>query len=896
MPVTFHVLGPLEVRRDGRPVRISGRKPRMLLATLLLDAGRVVGADRLADVLWPHRPPRSAQANLRTYVSSLRSDLGPALLRADGVGYAIDVEAGALDLLEFEALVDRGEFAEALALWRGAPLSDLPGSPVWDRRLEPLHRVRLWAAEALIDRRIQRGDHDGAVSELRGLLAEHPYREDLWGRLVLTLHSGGRKAEALRAYATVRAQLVDELGVEPGADLRGAYELILADEALPAVPRRLPPRLPDFTGRAGEVAALGRPFSVAVISGPPGSGKSALAVHAAHALCGAYPSGQLHLELGLREPGDLLAEALRGLGVPGVPPTVGERSALFRSLLAERPMLVLLDDARDADQVRPLLPGNGSAVIVTSRRRITELPGAVLVQLGPLAPDEALSLLGSIAGGDRVAREREAALAIVAACGGLPLAVRNAGTRLAARPGWSLSVLRQRLEDDWLGELRDVRASFDDGYARLPGEAARTLATFGLLGASAQPGWVVDAALGRHGADDVTDLLVDVSLLDLVGTDAVGQPRYRVPGLIGRHALERAAALPPGGPRLDAVARVLAAWTATAEHAMARLPTTVFSLTAARAPRWRLPDRTLGRLTADPIAWFEAEHEALAGAVELAAGSGLAESAWGLAAAMVPYLDLHCHLGTWRRTHTAALAAARTAGDTYGEAAMLRGLAQVSLYQDRYEEAADGFTRSRQIFSDLGDRRAEATSICGLGAVSQFRGRPAHSLVHFRNALAIFVATGDRHGEAFARQAIGRACLKSGDLAQASESLGQAMRLAQELGDAHREGCVCLQMGHLHQAMSFHQHALEIFESLGDRHCGAYALQSLAGLQAARGDLARASTGLERSLEIFQELGDLSGAASSTQLLGELYRSAGRTGLARTYLSHASALRRSLPV
>ncbi|MEU6782495.1 BTAD domain-containing putative transcriptional regulator [Nonomuraea angiospora] len=896
MPVTFHVLGPLEVRRDGRPVRISGRKPRMLLATLLLDAGRVVGADRLADVLWPHRPPRSAQANLRTYVSSLRSDLGPALLRADGVGYAIDVGAGALDLLEFEALVDRGEFAEALALWRGAPLSDLPGSPVWDRRLEPLHRVRLWAAEALIDRRIQLGDHDGAVSELRGLLAEHPYREDLWGRLVLTLHGGGRKAEALRAYATIRAQLVEELGVEPGADLRGAYELILADEALPAVPRQLPPRLPDFTGRAGEVAALGRPFTVAVISGPPGSGKSALAVHAAHAMCGAYPGGQLHLELGLREPGDLLAEALRGLGVPGVPPTVGERSALFRSLLAERPMLVLLDDARDADQVRPLLPGDGSAVIVTSRRRVTELPGAVLVQLGPLAPDEALSLLGSIAGVDRVAREREAALAIVAACGGLPLAVRNAGTRLAARPGWSLSVLRQRLADDWLGELRDVRTSFDGGYARLPAEGARTLATFGLLGASAQPGWVVDAALGRHGADDVTDLLVDVSLLDLVGTDAVGQPRYRVPDLIGRHALERAPALPLGGPSSDAVGRVLAAWTATAEHAMARLPTTVFSLTAARAPRWRLPDRTLDRLTADPVAWFEAEHEALAGAVDLAAGSGLAESAWGLAAAMVPYLDLHCHLGTWRHTHTVALAAARAAGDRYGEAAMLRGLAQVSLYQDRYEEAADGFTRSRQIFSDLGDRRAEATSICGLGAVSQFRGRPAHSLIHFRNALAIFVATGDRHGEAFARQAIGRACLKSGDLEQASESLIQAMRLAQELGDAHREGCVCLQMGHLHQAMSFHRHALEIFESLGDRHCGAYALQSLAGLQAARGDLAPASTGLERSLEIFQELGDLSGAASSTQLLGELYRSAGRTGLARTYLSHASELRRSLPV
>ncbi|TDE32401.1 tetratricopeptide repeat protein [Nonomuraea mesophila] len=898
MSITFHVLGPLEVRSAGRPVRISGRKPRLLLATLLLDAGRVVGADQLVEVLWPHRPPRSAQANVRTYVSALRTELGRGHLRADGCGYALDVADGALDLLVFEELVDRGEYAQALALWRGAPLCDLPGSPVWDRRLELLHQGRLHAAEALIDRRLERGDHDGAISELLGLLAEHPYREDLWRRLVLTLHRGGRKAEALRAYATVRGRLVDELGVEPGAELRGAYELILADDTMPATPRQLPPDLPDFTGRAAAMAELAGPFSVAVISGPPGAGKSALAVHAAHKLCPSFPHGQLYLELDGREPGDLLAEALRALGVETAPPTVRERSALFRSLLAERPMLVVLDDARDARQVRPLLPGYGSAVIVTSRRRITELPGAVRIQLGRFGQEEALSLLGDIAGEDRVAREREAAQAIVAACEWLPMAVRNAGARLAGRPGWSLTVLRQRLEDDCLGELGDVRATLDHGYARLPDEAARVLGTLARLGGPAQPGWVIDAALGRHGAHDVTDLLVDVNLLDLAGTDPVGQPRYRVPGLIGRHALQRGCAtsgVPEDRVGLDTLSRVLAAWTAITEHAMARLPTTVFTLTAARAPRWRLPERTLERLTADPVAWFEAEHEALAGMVDVAAELGLAESAWGLAAAMVPCLDLRCHLGTWRRTHTSALAAARAAGDTYGEAAMLRGLAQVSLYQDRYEESAEGFTRSLQIFHDLGDSRAEATSICGLGAVSQFRGRHDRSLSHFRHALAIFLATGDRQGEAYARQAIGRVCLKSGDLAQASESLDHAMRLAQELGDAHREGCVYVQMGHLHHAMSFHRHALEIFESLGDRHCGAYALQSLAGLQAERGDLARASTGLERSLEIFQELGDRSGEASTTELLGELHRSAGRTGLALDYLRHAKALRRDLP-
>ncbi|MEV4835572.1 BTAD domain-containing putative transcriptional regulator [Nonomuraea sp. NPDC049486] len=894
MTVTFHVLGPLEVRSAGQPVRISGRKPRLLLATLLLHANHVVGADDLVEVLWPERAPRSALANLRTYASSLRSDLAGtgeeagSRLRGEGSGYAIDVPGGALDLLAFEELADQARYADALALWRGAPLADLPGSPLWDRRLEPLHGLRLRAAEELIGQRLGSGDHAGAVSELRGLLGEHPYREDLWSRLLLALHGGGRRAEALRTYASVRARLVDELGVEPGTELRRAYETILADEPAPAAPHQLPPDVPDFIGREAELAALAGPFPLATISGPPGVGKSALAVRAALALRTRFPAGQLYLDLDGREPGDLLAEALRALGVESPPPTVRERSALLRSLLAERPMLLLLDDALDAAQVRPLLPGNDSSVIVTSRRRITELPGALHVDLAELPQEEALLLLGRIAGADRVARERADALAIVDACARLPLALRSAGSRLAGRPGWSLAVLRQRLQDDRLGELKEVRACLERSYRHLPAEAARTLGTLGLLGAPAQPGWVVGAALDRPRADDVTDLLVDVNLLEVAGTDLVGQPRYRLPDLIRRHALER-------GPDPQGVARVLAAWTTTTEHAMARLPTTVFSLTAAGAPRWRLPEQTLDRLTADPLTWFETEHEALAGAVSVAAEAGLAASAWGLAAAMVPYLDLHCHLDTWQRTHDVALAAARAAGDTYGEAAMLRGLAQVALYRDRYEEAAEGFTRARGLFRELGDLRAEATSVCGLGAVSQFSGRHARSLDQFKQALAMFLAAGDQHGEAFTRQAIGRACIKAGDLAQASESLGQAMRLAQDLGDAHREGCVCLQMGTLHRAMSFHRHALEIFESLGDRHCGAYALQSLAGLQVDRGELAPASAGLERSLLVFRELGDRSGEASATQLLGELHRSAGRTGLALGYLEHASLLRRELP-
>ncbi|WP_406314012.1 tetratricopeptide repeat protein [Streptosporangium sp. NBC_01639] len=957
---SFSVLGTLDVRSSGQPLHIAGTKPRILLASLLLDAGQVVGADLLVEILWPRNRPRSAHANLRTYVSSLRGllETAGARIQARPAGYVIELPPGQLDALIFEDLIVRARAAgrtdeafdrlcRALALWRGTPLADLPASPLWDGRLQSLAEMRLGAAEELVALRMDRGHYADAIGELRRLLKEHPFREDLWQQLMLALHWSGRQGEALHTYATVRRQLVTELGVEPGADLRQAHAAILAGELPPAVrvthplapdaavaphqppaviapvstPQQLPPDVPDFTGRAEAVVVLTRalspverrpdgPPSIVVVAGAPGIGKSVLAVHCAHAVRIGYPGGQLYLDLGGTEhvpadPGELLAEALRALGVGEavLPGTVHERSALYRSLLAERPMLIFLDDAADAAQVRPLLPGNACAVLVTSRRRITELPGALQLELDLLTPAEAEELLGRIVGPERLAAEKEAASEILNACGYLPLAVRIAGARLAGRPNWSLGVLRERLKDESnrLSELRagdlEVRGSLDRSYRLLPDDAARAFRVLGLLGPQSLPGWVVDAALDRQRTDDVTDVLVDVNLLQLVGTDPIGQPRYRLHDLVRCNAREKAG----GAPERHALIRVLGAWMATAESATARLPTTLFSLTSIRATRWNLAEDTLRRLTADPLSWFDAEHDALVGAVRLAADAGLAESAWGLAAALVPYFDLRCHFDEWHSTHRVALDAARLAEDRHGEAAMLRGLAQVGLYQDRYAEAREMFRRSLTIFHELGDVRGEATSICGLGAVNQFCGQHLRALAYFRQALAMFLAMGDQSGEAYARQAIGRACLASGNLQQASKWLGEALRLAKEIGDSHREGCVSMQFGRLHdlvaepdQAMRFQGHALDIFESLGDLHCGAYAMQGLGGLQATRGDPSHASDQLERSLLIFQRLGDRSGEAATVQSLGELHRSAGRTRLAQDYLHHALTLRREL--
>ncbi|SEF90534.1 DNA-binding transcriptional activator of the SARP family [Nonomuraea solani] len=931
---TFGVLGPLQVRVPEGLLKIAGRKPRLLLASLLLDANQVVSADLLAEVLWPRARPSSAVANLRTYVSSLRS-IG-VRIAAHPSGYAIEVTPAELDALRFEELVaaartagrtDEGfrNLRDALALWRGTPLSDLPASPLWDTRLRSLAQARLAAVEELVAMKMARGEHASAIDDLRELIGEHPYREDLWQRLILALHQSGRRAEALHAYTTIRRQLVDDLGIEPGQDLRDVHASVLAGDPTPAedvltAPYQLPADVPDFTGRALDVRALtaallpdplrpGGPPSIAVVTGPPGVGKSALAVHCAHAVRAAYPAGQLYLCLGgtdadPAEPADLLAEALRALGVgdAALPPTVRERASLYRSLLAERPMLVLLDDAADTAQLRALLPGNGSAVLVTSRRRIAELPGSLQLELDVLPPAEAEQFLAKVAGPDRVAREREAAEAIVRACGYLPLAVRVAGARLAGRPGWSLNVLRHRLEDETsrLDELRagdlEVRGSFELSYRRLPGDAAMAFRALGLLGPRSVPGWVADAVLDRHRSEAVVDTLVDANLLRLAGTDPAGQPRYRLHDLIRCAAREKAG----GDAERHALKRVLGGWQTAAERATAALPTTLFGLTP-DVPRWSLEGETLARLTAEPLPWLDAERDSLVDAVRLAADAGMAQSAWGLASTLVPYFDLHCRVEEWRETHRVALDSARAANDRYGEAAMLRGLAQVSLYQDRYTEADDMFRRARTIFRELGDARSEAISICGMGAVNQFSGRHFRALGSFRHALAMFVATGDRSGEAYARQAIGRVYLSLRDARQASRWLGEALRLAGELGDAHREGCVSMHLGRLYdlvaeseRAMRCQGHALDIFESLGDRHCGAYAMRNLGGLQVARGERTDGSDQLQRSLAIFQQLGDRSGVADTYQTLSELYRSAGRSTLATHYQYQARELRREL--
>ncbi|WP_234425839.1 AfsR/SARP family transcriptional regulator, partial [Streptomyces kebangsaanensis] len=472
----FGVLGPVRAWRGEEPLATGSPQQRALLAALLLREGRTATAAELIDALWGEEPPSQALAAVRTYASRLRKVLDAGVLVSESGGYAVrGLGEGALDLAVAQEWAARAEKARtagdlcrarevlgrALALWDGEALAGVPG-PYAEAQRVRLEEWRLQLLETRLDMDLEQGCHAEAVSELTALTAAHPLRERLRELLMLALYRSGRQAEALAVYADTRRLLADELGVDPRPELRELQQRILrADPALaepsspaaepaaaPVRPAQLPATVPDFTGRSsfvtelGEVlsSAEGRVMAVSAVAGIGGVGKTTLAVHVAHRARAAFPDGQLYVDLqgtGPRaaEPETVLGSFLRALGTPdaAVPESLEDRAALYRSVLDGRRVLVLLDNARDAAQVRPLLPGTeGCAALVTSRVRMVDLAGAHLVDLDVMSPEEALQLFTRIVGEERVASEREAALDVVAACGFLPLAIRIAASRLAA--------------------------------------------------------------------------------------------------------------------------------------------------------------------------------------------------------------------------------------------------------------------------------------------------------------------------------------------------------------------------------------------------------------------------------------------------------------------------------
>jgi tetratricopeptide (TPR) repeat protein/transcriptional regulator with XRE-family HTH domain len=715
----------------------------------------------------------------------------------------------------------------------------------------------------------------------------------------------GRLADALELNGTRRAAFLDAAARPDSAEQEAVDQL--------------PSDVPDFTGRTDQLAevltALTEPAAteavrVVVVAGGPGTGKSALAVRAAHQIAGEFPDGRLYLDLAgtsdqPRDPAVLLSELLGSLRVTGgaVPDGAPARATLFRSLLVGRKILLVLDDAAGADQIRPLLPPNGECVVlVTSRSQLTDVAGARHIKLEMLTPDEAGELFTTIVGADRVAAEPAEVEPILQACGYLPLAIRIAGGRLLGRPAWPLRLLRKRLDDESkrLNELRlgelGVRASFAAGIGRLPDDAVLAFKLLGLLGPRTVPGWVLGPLLDRADADDVLDTLVDANLLRFTEIDVNDSPRYRLHDLLRAYAHEGAMALPEAELRA-AVGRLLATWLDLTVRAVDRLPPSLFAPPQGNTPRTPLPESVVDGLLELPGKWFEAERDALIGAVELAAAWQFDEAAWELAAAAVPYHDLHSNYEDWRRAHTVALDAARTAGNVRGEAVMLRALSQVAVYRDEYDVAADGFGRALELSQQAGDKREEFLARAGLGTIHRVLGRFDKAESHILDALEVVP---DRHLEAQVRNALGVVLLAQDRPEESRESFAEALRICREIGDTHREAVVLREasvlydkLGETEQAFTALRRALEIFESLDDERCVGYTLLRMGKVYAVHGELGHATVALQRAGVFLASNGNRLEEAECWQIRGELAAQYGMPN-AEDYLTRALRLWQSV--
>ncbi|MEU0114834.1 BTAD domain-containing putative transcriptional regulator [Streptomyces bobili] len=870
-PVTlrFDVLGPVRARRGEQPLATGSPQQRALLAALLLREGRTATAAELIDALWGEEPPSQALAAVRTYASRLRKVLDPGVLVSESGGYAVrGLGEGSLDLAVAQEWAAEAEKAKgtgalgrarellnrALGLWDGEALAGVPG-PYAEAQRVRLEEWRLGLLESRLDMDLEQGCHAEAVSELTALTAAYPLRERLRELLMLALYRSGRQAEALAVYADTRRLLAEELGVDPRPGLRELQRRILqADPDLsePSAPQtepsaaavrpaQLPATVPDFTGRSSFVTELsevlagasgdggdgGRVMAVSALAGIGGVGKTTLAVHVAHRARPAFPDGQLYVDLqgaGSRsaEPETVLGAFLRALGTAdaAIPDTLAERAALYRSMLDGRRVLVLLDNAKDAAQVRPLLPGTeGCAALVTSRVRMVDLAGAHLVDLDVMSPEEALALFTKIVGEERVASERKAALDVVAACGFLPLAIRIAASRLAARRTWTVSVLaakladeRRRLDELQAGDLA-VKATFELGYGQLEPAQARA---FRLLGLADGPDMSLAAAaavldLPPEETEDLLESLVDTSLLE-----SAAPGRYRFHDLVrlyARACAERDESSP--GERGAAMSRLLDFYLATAAGVYAierpgdRL---VDDLEETRYPGLRF---TEGAAALD---WLYSEAAPMLACVQQAAGTDRLRRAVDLLWAAKDLTESGANSRQYEATARAMCEATRTAEDTRAEGRARTVLTDVLLVSGRIQQA-EGEAR---LAMDLAESVADATAVSWVannrGLICLHQRRHPEGKFLFEQAIDGFRAVGNKPGEASALSNLSRAQLGSGNTVAAVEIAQRGLALYAEMGRTMRlanghfaVGVALTGAGRYGDALNQFTQALEIF-------------------------------------------------------------------------------------
>jgi DNA-binding SARP family transcriptional activator len=945
----FRLLGPLEIQAGEDDWRgIGAPKWRAVLAALLINAGQIVPADVLINEVWPGTPPAKAGNLISIYVLRLRRLLGDTdstLLVTRAPGYLLRLRPGDTDAQVFEALVGEGrrayaageperaaaQLAEALALWHGSPLADVPPTTLVETEAERLADLRLDAAELRITAELACGSHAQVIPELRRLLADHSLRENLWLLLMRALDGAGRHAEALEAYGQARSVLAEELGVDPGAELRQCYaELLAKDDALtkdagdapgsisagtvtagsrppaPAAaqarvprpvpaPAQLPADVTDFTGREDQVRHLRDLLAgggaeadpgavrIALVAGSGGLGKTSLAVHAAHRVRGSFPDGQLYVDLlGATPqpllPADVLARFLRDLGVDGrdIPADDAERAARYRTVLAGRRVLVVLDNARDAAQVRPLLPGTAScAVLVTTRSRMPDLASTRLVDLNVLDDDEALILFTRVVGDERAAAEPEATAELLLACAGLPLAIRICAARLATRSGWTIQTMATRLRDEHrrLDELRvgdmAVRASFQVSFASLPaGTPADGIApadAFRLLGLWQGPSISSAAAAALFGtpeylAEDALEALVDAHLLGSTSSD-----RYKFHDLLRVYSSERAVADLSEPDRDAAIGRLLSWYMRTADAAAsAVLPHRYNSPLQASAAG---PPALSFAGAEDALAWYDSERVNLVAATRQASSSGLHEIAWRLPAPLFIVFNSRQNWADCIATHRIALDSARQAGNRLGEAWILNNLGD-ALGRIGDSKGIGHLEQALAIRHEIGDRAGEAQAANNLADAYEYLDRWDEAVDLLRRALNLTQEIGDRYGEGVALGNLGAALLEVNRAEEALDALRQAHRVFTEVGYLDGTGYASYILGQCYLSLGRDEEALECLrqslnshQAAGNRNRQAVTLRLLASVLASNDLAEQARESWAQAAVIFDDLGDSTQAA-----------------------------------
>ena len=934
-------LGPARAWLSGQELPIGPPRQQAVLCMLAMRTNRVVSRDELVDAVWGQQAPASAEGGVHTYVAGLRRILEPGrsrrgpsqVLASSGGGYVLRLDAGQVDAIVFERSLQVGRrqrtsgdlngaitaLEVALGEWHGSAFAGVPGPFAQAERVR-LAELRSAAAEERAEVLLDLGRHEQAVPELAALVAEHPLRERMRGLLMIALYRCGRQAEALQAFHEARQVLDDELGIDPGPELRRIHQQILAlDPSLEApgtpraaaappasviaisdlAPAQLPLEAPRFSGRHAELERMLRVAGVApgddlsgpagpaepspgtvqiiAITGTAGVGKTTLAIRFARQVAKRFPDGQLYVNLrgfdpsgSATSPDDALRYFLDALAVPPqrMPADLESRAGLFRSMLDGKRVLIVLDNARDSDQVRPLLPGSpGSLVVVTSRSQLTGLvaaEGATPLSLDVLTEDEAHELLGRRLGREVVAAEPAPAAELIALCARLPLALGVAAGRAATRPGLSLAGLatelrdtRNRLEALEVGDAAtDVRAVLSWSYEQLSAPAARM---FRLLGLHPGPDVSMAAAASLAGVPraDATAALRELTRTHVVAEHQPG--RFAFHDLLRAYAFHQAEIEDTDADRQAAARRCLDHYLHTAHAGAVQSNRIRKPLDLAPPAPGAVPEELSGRGQA--LAWFDAESPVMLGLFSQAISSGNDEYVWQIAWTLSPYLyrrnRWHEGIGIQRQS----LRAAQRLGDPVGLGHAHYELGRMLVNLGDFAAAQPHLAEALEVVSRIGDQASQATVHEGFGALFEQQGRYAQALVHAREALRIIEEIGPITALASIENGAGWLYAHLGQNGEALMYCQRALDLQREIGYRGGEADTLDSLGYTHsrmndfqQAADCYSQAVEIYDEIGDRFHEAGSHLGLGDAQLYAGDFAVARKSWEQALVILESI------------------------------------------